>query len=165
MAQAGQTNEAPAQGSAHLAGAVRSDGPHTAVRARGLSKRYGTTVALDGLDLTVARGEVYGCLGPNGAGRTTTIMFLALGFLALALLPRAAVGLAYGLVSVAFVWELFGSLLGAPHWLVELSPFQHVGLGPAQSLRASAAAVMLAVATAATIAAGAMFRGRDLVGR
>jgi len=43
------------------------------IRARGLTKRYGPTVALDGLDLEVRRGEVYGFLGPNGAGKTTTI--------------------------------------------------------------------------------------------
>ena len=48
----------------------------TAVRANGLSKRYGDTLALDRLDLAVAPGEVYGFLGPNGAGKTTTIRLL-----------------------------------------------------------------------------------------
>src|SRR5512142_2966584 len=42
----------------------------------GLSKRYGTTLALDSLDLRVQPGEVYGYLGPNGAGKTTTIRLL-----------------------------------------------------------------------------------------
>ena len=46
------------------------------MRTRGLTKRYGETVALDGLDLEIARGEVYGYLGPNGAGKTTTIRLL-----------------------------------------------------------------------------------------
>jgi ABC-2 type transport system ATP-binding protein len=41
-----------------------------------LSKRYGQTLALDALDLTVAAGEVYGYLGPNGSGKTTTIRLL-----------------------------------------------------------------------------------------
>jgi ABC-2 type transport system ATP-binding protein len=41
-----------------------------------LTKRYGQTTALDGLDLEVARGEVHGFLGPNGAGKTTTIRIL-----------------------------------------------------------------------------------------
>jgi len=41
-----------------------------------LTKRFGTTRALDGLDLTVARGSVYGVLGPNGAGKTTAIRVL-----------------------------------------------------------------------------------------
>lgn len=44
--------------------------------AEGLAKRYGATVALDGLDLRIDRGEVYGFLGPNGAGKTTTIRLL-----------------------------------------------------------------------------------------
>ena len=41
-----------------------------------LTKRYGELTALDGLDLTVDRGEVYGFLGPNGAGKSTTIGLL-----------------------------------------------------------------------------------------
>ncbi|MBS1871125.1 MAG: ABC transporter ATP-binding protein [Actinobacteria bacterium] len=47
-----------------------------AIRAEGLTKRYGSTVALDALDLRVAPGEVFGYLGPNGAGKTTTIRLL-----------------------------------------------------------------------------------------
>ena len=48
----------------------------TAIRAEGLSKRYGSTLALDSLDLSIEPGEVYGYLGPNGAGKTTTIRLL-----------------------------------------------------------------------------------------
>ncbi|GGS95716.1 ABC transporter ATP-binding protein [Streptomyces toxytricini] len=44
-----------------------------AVEIRGLVKRYGPKTAVDGLDLTVRRGEVTAVLGPNGAGKTTTI--------------------------------------------------------------------------------------------
>ncbi len=47
-----------------------------AIRAWGVGKRYGDTVALADLDLTVEQGEVYGYLGPNGAGKTTTIRLL-----------------------------------------------------------------------------------------
>jgi ABC-2 type transport system ATP-binding protein len=47
-----------------------------AITARGLTKRYGATLALDGLDLDVRAGEVYGFLGPNGSGKTTTIRCL-----------------------------------------------------------------------------------------
>jgi ABC-2 type transport system ATP-binding protein len=47
-----------------------------AIRAEGLSKRYGSADALVGLNLEVARGEVIGYLGPNGAGKTTTIRLL-----------------------------------------------------------------------------------------
>jgi ABC-2 type transport system ATP-binding protein len=48
----------------------------TAIHARGLSKRFGQVVAVDGLDLTVRRREVYGFLGPNGSGKSTTIRML-----------------------------------------------------------------------------------------
>ena len=43
------------------------------VRAKGLSKRYGTTVALDHVDLEIAAGRVVGLIGPNGAGKTTAL--------------------------------------------------------------------------------------------
>jgi len=46
------------------------------IEAEGLSKRYGSTLALDGLDLRVEAGETYGYLGPNGSGKTTTIRLL-----------------------------------------------------------------------------------------
>jgi ABC-2 type transport system ATP-binding protein len=48
-----------------------------AIEAEGLVKRYGKTTALDGLDLTVPQGTVYGLLGPNGAGKTTAVRVLA----------------------------------------------------------------------------------------
>ena len=47
-----------------------------AIRARGLSKRFGTLLAVDGVDLTVPRSSVYGFLGPNGSGKSTTIRML-----------------------------------------------------------------------------------------
>ena len=48
-----------------------------AIEAEGLVKHYGKTKALDGLDLTVEQGTVYGLLGPNGAGKTTAVRVLA----------------------------------------------------------------------------------------
>jgi ABC-2 type transport system ATP-binding protein len=47
-----------------------------AIITEGLTKRFGSTTALDELNLTVATGEVFGFLGPNGAGKTTTIRLL-----------------------------------------------------------------------------------------
>ena len=44
-----------------------------ALRLRGLTKRFGATVAVDRLDLDVPRGSFYGLVGPNGAGKTTTL--------------------------------------------------------------------------------------------
>ncbi|GAB3988885.1 daunorubicin resistance protein DrrA family ABC transporter ATP-binding protein [Actinoallomurus acanthiterrae] len=48
-----------------------------AIEARGLVKKYGDMVALDGVDLAVPAGKVVGVLGPNGAGKTTTVRILA----------------------------------------------------------------------------------------
>lgn len=48
----------------------------SAISITDLHKRFGATVALDGLDLQVADGEVHGFLGPNGAGKSTTIRIL-----------------------------------------------------------------------------------------
>ena len=47
-----------------------------AIRVRGLRVAFGRHVVLDGLDLTVRRGEVFALLGPNGSGKTTTINIL-----------------------------------------------------------------------------------------
>ena len=56
---------------------IGSNGDHPAIEARGLVKAYAGNRALDGIDLTVQRGQVFGFLGPNGAGKTTTIRILA----------------------------------------------------------------------------------------
>ncbi len=48
----------------------------TAVVARGLGRHYGAVTALDGIDLSIRKGEVYGFLGPNGAGKSTLVRVL-----------------------------------------------------------------------------------------
>jgi ABC-2 type transport system ATP-binding protein len=55
---------------------LRSSTP-VAVRVEGLVKRFGSTVALAGVDLEVPEGMVFGLLGPNGAGKTTLVRVLA----------------------------------------------------------------------------------------
>ena len=60
--------------------AVSPDGsPDVAplISARGLTKRFGSYVAVDGIDFDVQPGEVFGFLGPNGAGKTTTMRMIA----------------------------------------------------------------------------------------
>lgn len=53
-----------------------ANGEGLAIRARGLTKRFGSLVAVDHVDLSVPRANVYGFLGPNGSGKTTTIRML-----------------------------------------------------------------------------------------
>ena len=53
-----------------------SGDPGAAIRTRGLTKRFGSQAAVGGIDLDVPRGAVYGFLGPNGSGKTTTIRML-----------------------------------------------------------------------------------------
>ncbi len=47
-----------------------------AIEARGLVKRFGDTMAVEGVDLSIPEGAIYGILGPNGAGKTTTLRML-----------------------------------------------------------------------------------------
>jgi ABC-2 type transport system ATP-binding protein len=49
----------------------------TAIQTSGLVKTFGSTRALNGVDLRIRKGSVFGLLGPNGAGKTTTIRILA----------------------------------------------------------------------------------------
>ena len=95
---------------------------------------------------------------------TVALLFLGVAALAYALLPRASAAIAYALVTVAFLWQLVGSLLGAPGWLTGLTPFAHVGLVPTQGFRPQAALIMLAIGLLAALAALAAFRRRDLAG-
>jgi ABC-2 type transport system ATP-binding protein len=67
------TSRSDVPGSAREGSPDVDDSGDAVVRLRGLTKRYGTTVAVDGLDLDVRRAEVFALLGPNGAGKTTTI--------------------------------------------------------------------------------------------
>ena len=92
------------------------------------------------------------------------LLFLGIAALAYAAAPRASAGIAYGLVTLAFLWQLVGSLLGAPKWLVDVTPFEHVGLVPTQPFRVGSAVVMVAIGIVAAIAAIVVFERRDLMG-
>ncbi len=50
--------------------------PDSAISVRGLVKRFGSFTAVDGIDFDVPRGQIFGFLGPNGSGKTTTIRML-----------------------------------------------------------------------------------------
>lgn len=92
------------------------------------------------------------------------LLFGGIAALAYALAPRAGAGIAYGVVVVAFLWDLVGSVLGAPKALVDLTPFAHVGFVPAQPFRLGAAAAMVGLAALCALVALAAFRRRDLTG-
>jgi ABC-type iron transport system FetAB ATPase subunit len=51
-------------------------GGEVLVRARGLTKRFGTFTAVDGIDFDLYRGEAFGFLGPNGAGKSSTMRMI-----------------------------------------------------------------------------------------
>ena len=55
--------------------------PAMAVSIRGLFKRFGNKVAVNGLSLDIPTGSFYGLVGPNGAGKTTTINMLTLSLI------------------------------------------------------------------------------------
>jgi ABC-2 type transport system permease protein len=90
-------------------------------------------------------------------------VFLGVATLAFAAAPRAAAAISYGLLVLSFLWQAVGALLGAPSWLVGLSPFEHIGLVPAESFRAVDAVVMIGIGVATAAAGLAVFRRRDLI--
>jgi ABC-2 type transport system permease protein len=103
-------------------------------------------------------------LGAGANCLPIALLFLGLGALAFALIPRATAAITYGLILAAFVWQLFGSLLDLPDWTVDLTPFHQVALVPAESFKAVAAIVMLAIGVLAMLAAVRLFERRDLTG-
>jgi ABC-2 type transport system permease protein len=123
--------------------------------AAGLLAWAGAAAQSAGVSLTRLLEAGLNCL-------PTAVFFLGLGALAYALVPRSGTAIAYGLVVLAFVWDLLGSLVGAPHWLLQLTPFEHVGLVPAGPFKWEAALVLLAVGAGTSGLALASFRRRDL---
>jgi ABC-2 type transport system permease protein len=92
------------------------------------------------------------------------VLFLGIAALAYAIAPRVSGPFSYGLLAVAYLWELVGALTGAPKWLLDVTPFAHVGLVPAEPFRAIGAGIMVAIGAGAAGAALELFRRRDLVG-
>ncbi|WP_030269019.1 ABC transporter ATP-binding protein [Streptomyces sp. NRRL B-24484] len=71
-----RSGPAERSGGRAFAGPAPAGASGEAIRTRGLTKRFGDRTAVDGLDLVVPRGSVFGFLGPNGSGKTTTIRML-----------------------------------------------------------------------------------------
>jgi ABC-2 type transport system permease protein len=92
------------------------------------------------------------------------LLFLGLGVLAFGFTPRIASFAGYGLVAAAFAWEIVGDVVSAPTWVLDLSPFRHLGLVPIRPFPFQAAAIMIAIGVAAAAAGAAGFRRRDQEG-
>jgi polyether ionophore transport system permease protein len=93
------------------------------------------------------------------------MLFLGLGWLAFAVAPRIAAGIMYGLVAVAFLWQLVGALIGPPRWVLDLSPFAHLALVPSQPFEPISAAVLASVGVLGAIGALVAFADRDVAGQ
>ncbi len=129
-----------------------------ALRTRGLGKRYGARPALQGLDLAVPRGVVYGLLGPNGAGKTT-LMRLLVGLIR----PDAG---QIELLGQPYDWRR-RQLLFDVGALVELPTFYGYlsGRDNLRVLAASGATVSTTRVDEVLSLVGLAERGRDKVGR
>jgi ABC-2 type transport system permease protein len=115
----------------------------------------------------VSQGVSLSAAAMLGAGANclpAALLFLGLAVLTYAVVPRASGAIAYGVLVLAYLWELFGALLGAPTWLVHATPFAHVAAVPAVAFRPVAAAVMVAIGAVAAIAGVLWFERRDLLG-
>jgi ABC-2 type transport system permease protein len=115
-----------------------------------------------GAELTNSGVGLPGLLEAGANCIAVSLLFLALGALAYAWLPRPSPGVAFGLVGVAFLWELLGGILGAPGWLDSVSPFHHVTQVPRVAADVQGTVVMLVVAALAVGAAIDRFTRRDL---
>jgi ABC-2 type transport system ATP-binding protein len=93
------------------------------VEAAGLSKRYGTVLAVDGVGLRVDAGEIYALLGLNGAGKTTTIRML-LGMIR----PTAGSVALFGAPMDRSVWARVGYLVETPAAYPELTVRENLEL-------------------------------------
>lgn len=133
---------------------VANDSP--AIETFGLSRRFGAQVAVENLDLHVARGRIFGLLGPEGAGKTTTIRML-LGLLR----PSAGGGRVLGLDIVregAAIRGRVGTMLGTPAFYQYMSGHNNLRLLVGGIGRSGYARVVAALA-----AVGLDERGADRV--
>ncbi len=89
-------------------------------------------------------------------------LFLGLAVLLFGIAPRAAAAGAYVLVTVTFLWQLFGALLSLPHWALDLTPYAHLGLAPAQPFRPVPALILVLIGVVSASAGVVAFRQRDL---
>jgi ABC-2 type transport system permease protein len=146
-------------------------------RSRWLAGHVGIAVAgtvaifvLAGVVAAATYGVVTGDLdvGLRGLGAAALVQLpaaLALGgvvVLAFALVPRWAVAIGWGALALSLVLGQLGAVLDLPQWVLNVSPFTHVPLVPAEPFRLLPVLLLLAVAAGTTAVGFALFRRRDL---
>ncbi len=91
------------------------------------------------------------------------VVVLGVGVLAFAIVPRAAVMVAYGLIVWSFVVDLVAALFNGNHWLKDTSPLSHVTPAPAAAPNWESAAILVLIGLATCAIGVAIFSRRDLV--
>jgi ABC-2 type transport system permease protein len=92
------------------------------------------------------------------------LVFGGIGIAVFGVAPRATRGLVATLVGVAVLVEVVGAVLNAPDWMLDLSPFSHLGTAPAEPARVAPALLMLAISVLLMVFGVEMFARRDLIG-
>jgi len=90
------------------------------------------------------------------------LCFLGVGSLLFAVWPRVGAGAALAVVGAAFLWNLVGGLVGAPSWLLAVSPFDHTAAVPLHQFDYAGGVALLAIAASTGFAAVEVFARRDL---
>ena len=119
----------------------------------GLGLAYGLTIG----DL----GPVPGLVGDAIAYVPAVAVMAGVGLALFGLAPRAAAAV-WGLLGLSVVSGFFGELLDLPGWVLDLSPYEHIPLGPAESFTAAPLLLLTAVAIALGAAGFRGFRTRDI---
>jgi ABC-2 type transport system permease protein len=113
---------------------------------------------LNGIDVALG-----GLLEAGANTLPAGVLFLGLATALFGTVPRVSTGLAYGLVALAFVWDLVAAVVDAPSWLRTVSPFHHLGLVPIRAYPVHDATVMALIGLASLAAGFVAFRRRDLM--
>jgi ABC-2 type transport system permease protein len=116
-----------------------------------------------GAAASTGAGELFGDVFLGHVAHTSAVwVTLAVAALLYAVVPRL-VPLVWVVFGYAFLIGFFGPLLDAPEWVVELSPYEHIGEYPSEEISVVAMLVLAAIAAAIAVSALALFRRRDLI--
>lgn len=115
-----------------------------------------------GVAASTGSGELFGDVLLGHVVHTPAVwVTLAVAALLYSVVPRL-VALAWVVFGYAFFFGFFGPMLDAPEWVVELSPYEHIGEYPSEEISVGAMLALAAIAAVGTLAALVLFRRRDL---